>query len=219
MTISTPSQIQESILDEKFIPLFSHLDAEICKNVMRICYKNGIKIFEFTNRNENSYAVFKELKQYRDARLPQMKIGVGTIKNAIQAALFIKAGADFLISPVILEEIHDVCQKEKIVWIPGCATPSEICLAENWGLSLVKIFPAKQLGGPSYIEAIKTVFPNMSFMATGGVEPNKEDIEKWYASGVSSVGLGAKLFPKEILLLKEYDEMSTHLANLIRDLD
>ncbi|MNR40159.1 KHG/KDPG aldolase [compost metagenome] len=105
------------------------------------------------------------------------------------------------------------------MWIPGCATPSEIALAENWGLSLVKIFPAKQLGGYSYIEVIKSVFPKMLFMATGGVEPNKEDIEKWYSAGVSSVGLGAKLFPKEMLSNHEYDKMSAHLATLISHLN
>ncbi|KIA94411.1 hypothetical protein OA93_19925 [Flavobacterium sp. KMS] len=219
MTTSNAFQIQECLLQEKIIPLFSHVDVEVCKNVMRICYENGIKTFEFTNRNENSYIVFKELKQYRDTRLSEMKIGVGTIKNKIQAKLFIEAGADFLISPVILEEIYLVCKKDKVLWIPGCATPSEVCLAENWGLSLVKIFPAKQLGGPSYIEALKTVFPNMLFMATGGVEADRYDIEKWYKAGVSSVGLGGKLFPKEMLMLKVYDEMSEYLAHLISDLD
>lgn len=218
MIISSTLEIQEHILQEKFIPLFTHIDAEVCKNIMRICYENGIRTFEFTDRNENSFAVFKELKIYRDIELPQMKIGIGTIKNAAQAELFIQAGADFLISPVILEEIHLICQKEKVVWIPGCATPSEIVLAENWGLSLVKIFPAKQLGGDSYIEALKTVFPKMQLMATGGVEPTKNDIEKWYKAGVSSVGLGAKLFPKEMLLDQEYDKMSKHLEALVSDL-
>lgn len=219
MIISNPLKMQEDILKEKFIPLFTNTDAGVCKNIMRICYENGINVFEFTDRNENSYAVFKELKDYRDAALPQLKIGVGTIKNGAQAKLFIEAGADFLISPVVLEEIHLICQEKKIFWIPGCATPSEIALAENWGLSLVKIFPAKPLGGYSYIEAIKTVFPKMFFMATGGVEPNKEDIEKWYEAGVSSVGLGAKLFSKEMLENHEYDKMSAHLAKLIGDLN
>lgn len=219
MIISNPLKMQEDILKEKFIPLFTNIDVEVCKNIMRICYENGINVFEFTDRNENSYVVFKELKAYRDIALPQLRIGVGTIKNAAQAKLFIEAGADFLISPVVLEEIHLICQEKKILWIPGCATPSEIALAENWGLSLVKIFPAKQLGGYSYIEAIKSVFPKMLFMATGGVEPNKEDIEKWYEAGVSSVGLGAKLFPKEMLANHEYDKMSAHLATLIGDLN
>lgn len=212
-------KMQEYILKEKFIPLFTNTDAEVCKNIMRICYENGINVFEFTDRNENSYAVFKELKAYRDVALPKLKIGVGTIKNAAQANSFIEAGADFLISPVILEEIHQICKEKKIFWIPGCVTPSEIAVAENWGLSLVKIFPAKQLGGYSYIEALKTVFPKMLFMATGGVEPTKEDIEKWYQAGVSSVGLGAKLFPKEILSNCEYDRMSVHLATLISHLN
>ncbi|RED23652.1 2-dehydro-3-deoxyphosphogluconate aldolase/(4S)-4-hydroxy-2-oxoglutarate aldolase [Flavobacterium cutihirudinis] len=219
MIILNPFEMQQHILQEKFIPLFTNTDVEVCKNIMRICYENGIRTFEFTDRNENSFSVFKELKAYRDVALPQLKIGIGTIKNAAQAELFIEAGADFLISPIILEEIHLLCQKKNILWIPGCATPSEIVFAEYWGLSLVKIFPAKQLGGDSYIEALKTVFPKMHLMATGGVEPTKSDIEKWYKAGVSSVGLGAKLFPKEMLLNQDYDKMSSHLATLISDLN
>lgn len=219
MTILKPSEIQSCILQEKFIPLYTHTDLEVCKNVMHICYKNGIKVFEFTNRHTNSFEIFIKLKQYRDAELPEMIIGIGTIKNASQAKRFIEAGADFLISPVVLEEIQKVCKKEKILWIPGCATPSEVCLAENWNLSLVKIFPAKQLGGPSYIEAIKAVFPKMQFMATGGVEATREDVQKWYNSGVSTVGLGSQLFPKELVKEKAYEKMGEHLSTLIKEFD
>ncbi len=218
MAVLNPSEIQKLILKEKFIPLYTHTDLEVCKNIMRICYKNGIKVFEFTNRNINSFEIFIELKRYRDSELPEMKIGIGTIKNAAQAKRFIEAGADFLISPVVLEEIQKVCKKVNILWIPGCATPSEVCLAENWGLSLVKIFPAKQLGGPSYIEAIKAVFPEMKFMATGGVEANKVEVQKWYNSGVSSVGLGSQLFPKELIQTKAYDEIEDYLSVLVGDL-
>lgn len=219
MAILKLSEIQSYILQEKFIPLFTHTDLEVCKNVMRICYENGIKVFEFTNRNTNSFEVFVELKQYRDLELPELKIGIGTIKNAVQAKRFIEAGADFLISPVVLEEIQEVCKKENILWIPGCSTPSEVCLAENWGLSLVKIFPAKQLGGPSYIEAIKAVFPEMRFMATGGVEASREDVQKWYDAGVSSVGLGSQLFPKELIRENAYEKMDEHLSDLIKEFD
>lgn len=219
MAVLKPLEMQKYILQEKFIPLYTHTDAKVCKNVMRICYENGIRVFEFTNRNTNSFDIFIELKQYRDAELGEMKIGIGTIKNASQAKRFIEAGADFLISPVVLEEIQEVCKKQSILWIPGCATPSEVCLAENWGLSLVKIFPAKQLGGPSYIEAIKAVFPEMQFMATGGVEASREEVQKWYNAGVSSVGLGSQLFPKELIQEKAYKKMGTHLSVLVREFD
>jgi 2-dehydro-3-deoxyphosphogluconate aldolase/(4S)-4-hydroxy-2-oxoglutarate aldolase len=216
--IPAPSEMQEYVLQEKFIPLYTNTDVEVCKNVMRICYENGIKVFEFTNRNTNSFEIFIELKQYRDTELPELKIGIGTIKNAIQAKRFIQAGADFLISPVVLSEIHEVCIRENVLWIPGCATPSEVCLAENRGLSLVKIFPAKQLGGPSYIEAIKAVFPEMKFMATGGVEANKEDVQRWYNAGVSSVGLGSQLFPKELIQERAYKKIGAYLSALVREL-
>lgn len=219
MAVLKPSEMQRSILREKFIPLYTHVDVEVCKNVMRICYENGIRVFEFTNRNTNSLDVFIELKQYRDDTLSEMKIGVGTIKNADHAIKFIKAGADFIISPATLEEIHKVCEKDNVLWIPGCATPTEICLAENWGLSLIKIFPAKILGGPSYIKAIKAVFPTMHFMATGGIEANRIEVQKWYNAGVSSVGLGAQLFCEKLIQEKDYKKIHEHLSVLVSEFD
>lgn len=152
MAILKASEIQHYILQESFIPFFTHTDLALCKSIMYSCYEKGIKVFEFTNRHRNSLEIFIALKQYRDTELPEMIMGVGFIKNAFQAKRFIKAGADFLISAASLEEIQEVCKKENIVWITGGGTPSELGLAESCNLSLVRIIPAKQLGGPSSIE-------------------------------------------------------------------
>jgi 2-dehydro-3-deoxyphosphogluconate aldolase/(4S)-4-hydroxy-2-oxoglutarate aldolase len=152
MAILKPSEIQHYILQEKFIPFFIHTNLSLCKKVMHSCYEKGIKVFEFTNGHPNSFEIFSALKQYRDTELPKMILGVGAIKNASQAKEFIEAGADFLISAATLQAIQEVCKKENIVWISGNVIPSELGLAENWNLSLVKVIPAKQLGGPCSIE-------------------------------------------------------------------
>lgn len=211
-----PQQIASLVQQTGFIPLFTHTDISICRNVLKASYDAGVRIFEFTNRNANSFDIFIELRKYCSEELPGMVLGIGTIKNAQQANQFIHAGADFLISPLILEEIQQVATTHKKLWIPGCATASEIGLAEYWGLDTVKIFPARQLGGPGFIKAVKAVFPTMRFVATGGVEPTAEDISNWFKGGVAAVGIGSQLFPAEWLANGEYASVTNHIKKIIQ---
>ena len=211
-----PQQIASLVQQTGFIPLFTHTDIGICRNVLKASYDAGVRIFEFTNRNANSFDIFIEFRKYCSEQLPGMVLGIGTIKNAQQANQFIHAGADFLISPLILEEIQQVAAAHKKLWIPGCATASEIGLAEYWGLDTVKIFPARQLGGPGFIKAVKAVFPNMRFVATGGVEPTDEDISNWFKGGVAAVGIGSQLFPAEWLANGELALVTNHIKKIIQ---
>ena len=212
----TPQEIAAQVKATGFMPLFTHTDLSVCTNVLKASYDAGVRLFEFTNRNENSFDIFCALRKYCNDSLPGMVLGIGTIKNAQQAEQFIAAGADFLISPMILEEINEVAVKNQKLWMPGCATPSEIGLAENWGINIVKIFPAKQLGGPAYIKAVRAVFPTIQFMTTGGVEPTQEDIAAWFKSGVSAVGIGSQLFPPAWLADGQYDLVTDHIKKIIQ---
>ncbi|HRO45614.1 bifunctional 4-hydroxy-2-oxoglutarate aldolase/2-dehydro-3-deoxy-phosphogluconate aldolase [Agriterribacter sp.] len=211
-----PQQIASLVQQTGFVPLFTHTDISICRNVLKASYDAGVRLFEFTNRNANSFDIFIELRKYCSEQLPGMVLGIGTIKNAQQANQFIRAGADFLISPLILEEIQQVAAAHKKLWIPGCATASEIGLAEYWGIDTVKIFPARQLGGPAFIKAVKAVFPAMRFMATGGVEPTAEDIGNWFKGGVAAVGIGSQLFPAEWLANGEYALVTGHIKKIMQ---
>ncbi|HRN56621.1 MAG TPA: hypothetical protein PLL71_09225, partial [Agriterribacter sp.] len=214
--IMDPQQIALLVKQTGFIPLFTHTDMNICRNVLQSSYDAGVRLFEFTNRNANSFDIFIELRKYCSEALPGMMLGIGTIKNAQQADQFIRAGADFLISPLILEEIQQVAAAHKKLWIPGCATASEIGLAEYWGIDTVKIFPARQLGGPAFIKAVKAVFPSMQFMATGGVEPTAEDIGNWFKGGVSAVGIGSQLFPAAWLSNGQHALITDHIKKIIQ---
>ncbi|MCC6288014.1 MAG: bifunctional 4-hydroxy-2-oxoglutarate aldolase/2-dehydro-3-deoxy-phosphogluconate aldolase [Chitinophagaceae bacterium] len=211
----TQQEIAALVKQTGFMPLFTHTDVTVCKNVLKASYDAGVRLFEFTNRNENSFDIFIELRKYCSGSLPGMILGIGTIKNGQQAEQFIHAGADFLISPLINQEIHEVSSKHKKLWMPGCATPSEIGMAENLGINIVKIFPAKQLGGPSFIKAVKAVFPNIQFMTTGGVEPTQEDITAWFKSGAAAVGIGSQLFPADWLDSGQFDKVTAHVKGII----
>jgi 2-dehydro-3-deoxyphosphogluconate aldolase/(4S)-4-hydroxy-2-oxoglutarate aldolase len=136
-----------------------------------------------------------------------MYLGIGTIKNAQSAQAFIDAGADYIISPGLVEEVIPVAEKHNLLWIPGCMTPTEIIKAENLGAKLVKLFPGNMLG-PSFLAGIKSFFPNLLFMPTGGVEVTKESIGGWFKAGVCAVGMGSQLISSDVMEGKKYAELT-----------
>src|SRR5215217_2551746 len=191
--MNTTADTLHIIIEYPVIPVFYHQDPQICLSVLKACYDGGIRIFEFTNRGENAVANFKILLAFRNEHLKDLQLGIGTIKNAQQAAEYIKIGTDFLVSPIIKAEIAETADEANVFWIPGCMTPTEINLAEDLGAKLIKLFPGDTLG-PGFLRAIKPLFPALKFMPTGGVDLNKENIEGWLDAGVSALGFGSKLF-------------------------
>lgn len=175
------------------IPVYYHDDPDTCIAVVNACYSGGIKVFEFTNRGPQAIQNFKLLLQYRNKHLPELKLGIGTIKTVAQADEYISLGADFIVSPVIKRDLAEIALANDILWIPGCMTPTEIALAEELKAPLVKLFPGDTLG-PGFLKAIKPLFPGLKFMPTGGVDLSKEGIDNWLNAGVTAIGFGSKLF-------------------------
>jgi len=195
--------IIQQIKQQGILPLFYHADKEVCLEVTKALYAAGIRVIEFTNRGEEAMNNFKALIAAKNEFMKDLLLAVGTIRTADQATKFIEAGADLLISPVFDANVCDASYINKILWIPGCMTPTEIHVAENAGCKLVKLFPGNVLG-PSFVAGIKKLFPNLDVMPTGGVEVNKENIAEWFKAGVCAVGLGSKLISKDALKNKDY---------------
>lgn len=166
--------------------------------ILKACYDAGLRYFEFTNRHNNALEEFMGLRKYADKELPGMQLGVGTIKNAMDAEMFLAAGATYLISPLISKELIDFTFMKNILWIPGCSTASEVGMAENAGIDLVKIFPASLLGGPAFIKMLKGPFYKMKYMANGGITGDVIEIKEYLAAGASGVGLGNSFFTENI---------------------
>ena len=202
------------ILQHPVIPVYYHDDPEVCKSIVKACYDGGIRVFEFTNRGVHAPANFKSLLEYRNANFPEMQLGIGTIKTLAQAQQYLDMGADFLVSPIVKEDIAKLALSHETLWIPGCMTPTEINLAEELGAPLVKLFPGDTLG-IGFLKAIKPLFPNLKFMPTGGVDVNKENIDSWLDAGVTALGFGSKLFqqPKDAL---NYDWLTERCQLLIK---
>lgn len=190
------------------VPVFYNKDLEICKSVLKACYDGGIRIFEFTNRGEYAHEIFGELNKFAAKETPEMILGVGSIVDAGTTSLYIQLGANFIVSPILNPEMARTCNRRKIGWSPGCGSLSEISQAEELGAEVVKIFPGSQVGGPSFVKAVKGPCPWTSIMPTGGVEPTKENLTGWFNAGVHCVGMGSQLVTKDIISSGNYDQLT-----------
>lgn len=199
--------IQQQICKEKIMPLFYNDSIETSLAVLKTLYEAGIRLIEYTNRGEHALDNFIELRKVADDEMPELKLGAGTIKTFVDAQLFVTAGADFIVCPVVNVEVANVVHKAQLLWIPGCLTPTEIFTAESNGATIVKIFPGNILGA-NYISSIKELFPGLSFMPTGGVDVSKGNLSAWFNAGVCAVGMGSKLVSKSILENKDYKKLS-----------
>jgi len=211
--------IIQMIKGQGLIPLWFHPDTQTCIDVMRALYAGGVRVVEFTNRGAEALSNFEALLKVRDKECPELFLGIGTIKTKKDAKAFMKAGADFIIAPGIIEEVAETVHKEQLLWIPGCMTTTEIMKAEQAGASLIKLFPGNLLG-PGFMSAIRELFPDLLFMPTGGVEAEKENLSAWFKSGVCAVGMGSKLITKNVLENKKYDELTAaahHALQLISE--
>ena len=196
------------------VPLFFHPDVEVGKQVLKACYEGGARLMEFTSRGDFAFEVFRELNKYALEKLPGMILGVGSVTDAGAASLYIQLGANFIVTPVLREDIAKICNRCKVLWSPGCGSLTEITKAEELGCEIVKLFPGG-IYGPSFVKAIKGPQPWTSIMPTGGVSPTEENIKGWFEAGVTCVGMGSQLISKEIIVNKDFDTLRTNVQKAL----
>jgi 2-dehydro-3-deoxyphosphogluconate aldolase/(4S)-4-hydroxy-2-oxoglutarate aldolase len=212
--MSSSKQVTDVIIQQGMLPLYFNADETVSVEVLRAVYKAGVKAVEYTNRGEAARKNFTTLIQVRDAEMPGLLMGVGTIKNLQQAEDYMAAGADFLVSPGFVAEVAGYTVSKDIFYAPGCMTPSEIIAAENAGIKFIKLFPGNMLG-PDFLTSIKDIFPKLLFMPTGGVDTTKENIEGWFKAGVCAVGMGSKLISKKLMELKDYATIGSETKKVL----
>ncbi len=192
-------EVAVAMKETGIVPVFYHNDLEVCKKTVKACYDGGVRVFEFTNRGDFAHEVFAELNKYCLAELPGMILGIGSILDGPTTALYLQLGANFIVSPIIDEDMAKICNKRKVAWSPGCGSVTEIVKAHELGSEVVKIFPGSQVGGPSFVAAVKGPMPYASIMPTGGVDPSEDNMKKWFEAGVHCVGMGSQLITKDML--------------------
>jgi len=206
-------QVLKAMSSTGMVPVFYHKDPEVAKNVLKACYEGGVRAFEFTNRGDFAHEVFGELVKFAARECPEMIVGVGSIVDPATAALYIQLGANFVVGPLFNPEIAKVCNRRLIPYTPGCGSVSEIGFAQEAGCDLCKVFPAGNVGGPSFVKNMMSPMPWSMIMVTGGVEPSAENLTAWIKAGVTCVGMGSKLFPKEVIAAKEWNKITELCKN------
>lgn len=197
------------------VPLFYHHDIEICEKVLTACYNGGARLLEFTNRGDYAHEVFSQLNKFAESNLPDMILGVGSITDAGAASLYMQLGANFVVTPVLREDIAIVCNRRKLLWSPGCGSLTEVAKAEELGAEIIKIFPGS-LCGPEFVKAIKAPCPWTSIMPTGGVSTSRENLKMWFDSGVTCVGIGSQLITSENIKNQDFKSLENQVSSTLQ---
>jgi 2-dehydro-3-deoxyphosphogluconate aldolase/(4S)-4-hydroxy-2-oxoglutarate aldolase len=197
------NKIISAVISQGILPLYFHKEEEISIQVLHALYEAGIRIVEYTNRGPEALRNFEKMKRAAVAGMPGMMLALGTVMDAPTARTAVNIGADFIISPGFVEDVEKYTRENHILWIPGCMTPTDIIRARAAAITMVKLFPGNLLG-PDFMRAIRDLFPDMLFMPTGGVVPQKENLSDWFSAGVSAVGMGSTLISKAVTQKKDY---------------
>lgn len=205
MAAFTKIQVLQTIQQTGMVPVFYHSDAEVARQVLKACYEGGVRAFEFTNRGDFASEVFIDLMKFSHRECPEMILGIGSVIDAPTAALYLQYGANFVVGPYLNAEVARLCNRHLVPYTPGCGSVTEIGEAQELGCDLVKIFPAGNVGGPSFVKNIKAPLPWSMIMATGAVEPTEENLTAWMKAGTTCVGMGSKLFPKDRIAAQDWN--------------
>ena len=189
-------QVLDKIEKAPVVPVFYHKDSEIAKAVLKACYDGGVRAFEFTNRGDFAHEIFADLVKFATMECPEMAVGVGSVVEPGTASLYMQLGACFVVGPLFNPDVAKVCNRRLVPYVPGCGSVSEIGFAQEAGCDLCKVFPGDVLG-PKFVKGLLAPMPWSKLMVTGGVEPTKENLDSWFKAGVTAVGMGSKLFPKD----------------------
>lgn len=180
-------KVLEALKKYKVVSVIRAPDASKAREMTEACIRGGIKLIEITFSFPNAEDLTAELLDEKKDCL----IGMGTVLSLEMAEIAVESGAKFIVSPHTDGEIVSYAKSKEIVAITGALTSSEIVNAWKLGADMVKIFPVKSVGGPSYVKSIKETLPFVEIMTTGGV--TVENFTDFLDAGATIVGLSSDL--------------------------
>ena len=211
----TRFEVYQAMFASGLVPLFYNPDVDISLQVTQAVAAGGARVLEFTNRGDFAFDVFQVLSKSLAAETSSLILGVGSVVDAPTAAMYIGAGANFIVGPIFNAEIARLCNRRKIAYLPGCGTLNEISKAEEHGVEIVKIFPGTAVGGPGFIKAVKGPNPWTSIMPTGGVDATEENIRAWIDAGACCVGMGSKLITKTAVAAGDIASITANVKQVL----
>lgn len=207
--------VLNAICKSGLVPIFYHSQFEVAKNIILACAEGGALAIELTNRGDRANQLFSQLAEFCQKELPEVILGVGSVLDAPTAAIYIAAGANFMVGPMLNPEVARLCNRRKVAYIPGCATVTEISDAEELGAEIIKIFPGGTIGGPDFVKALMGPCPWTSIMATGGVEDTRECLEAWFKAGITCVGMGGNLIQSDRVAAGDFQAITAKVLKVV----
>ena len=210
----TKDEVRDRIEEIGVIPsvrLYSYEDALFA--AAAVC-DAGIPIVEVTMTVPGAINLISELVRTQ----PNLIVGAGTVFDAETARHCVNAGVKFLTSTGLDLDIVEVALKEEVLIFPGVLTPTEVHAAQKAGCGVVKVFPCSQVGGPSYIRALKAPFPNIHMIASGGV--TQSNAADFILAGAIALGVGGDLIPRKAIKMRESHwirELGRRFTNIVKE--
>ena len=190
----------------KTIPLGTLVSEEEVSGICNSLKVAEVPIIEVTLRDKKVRNILKYFNDY-----PEIKLGVGTVRNIKDIDLAVESGASFIITPGFSSALSNYANQKNILLIPGIQTPSEILQASEAGHKILKFFPAELSGGVDRINAYKSVFPDITFIPTGGItETNMSN----YLNLLNVIAIGSSsMIPSSLIEEKLWNEITQRLKN------
>lgn len=195
MTVSRRLEVLIAAVETGVLPLFSTPDSDRALRITAALREGGARVIEFTDRGPGAWAAFTALADEAARHDPESILGAGSIRDPEAADRFIASGAQFIVGPSFSAEVARLCNRRRIPYVPGCATPTEIVAAEELGVELVKVFPGDSLG-PAFLKAIRGPLPETQVVVTGGVQATEASVREWIDAGAACLGIGSALVSK-----------------------
>lgn len=188
--------VAEVIEKLKVVPVIKLEDANDAVSLGKALVEGGLPVAEITFRTEAAEEAIRKMS----SAYPEIAVGAGTLTSVEQARRALDAGASFFVSPGFHKGITEFAIQNNIPIYPGVCTPTELMMAMEYGLPVVKFFPAGQYGGLKTIKALSGPFPRMKFMPTGGI--NQDNIREYLAEPCV-IACGGSWMVKENMLKKQ----------------
>ena len=198
--MSFPGDLQQRFQRDRLVAVLTAPDGETAEAACRALARGGLSCAEITFRTEAAAEAIS-----RAALIEGFVVGAGTVLSEQQARLARDAGAAFAVAPGTNDEVVRACAEIGLPFVPGAATATEIDHARNLGCSVVKLFPAGSLGGPGFVKAMSTVYPDVRFVPTGGIDSTS--LASYLAlPSVLACG-GSWLVESRLLVERRFDEV------------
>jgi 2-dehydro-3-deoxyphosphogluconate aldolase/(4S)-4-hydroxy-2-oxoglutarate aldolase len=178
-----------------------------CVKIAEALQATGYGTLEVTMNTPDVEIIISELH----ARFPDLNVGAGTVCTPAELEVALSAGASFIVTPIIDEQVITTCVARSIPVFAGAYSPTEIFKAWSLGASAVKVFPAGQLG-VKYIKDLSGPFPQIKLVPTGGV--SLDNIGSFFAAGVAGVGMGSSLLNKELIAAEDFAGLRQHFLEI-----